>query len=114
METLFNEKILVLSNADMRGRSHGRKKTYLDIKFSKLTANGMRLRPFEKANYVLYYDEDNMELTVLKERKEIIAGRHFLRHLIDVVWNHVTESEEVPSTQLADMLIDNATISHGN
>ena len=37
-----------------------------------------------------------------------IEGRKQLRHLIDVVWNHVTESEEVPSTLVADELIDKA------
>ena len=32
--------------------------------------------------------------------------RKFLRNLVDDVWNFVTESEEVPSTPLADKLID--------
>ena len=36
-------------------------------------------------------------------------GRKFLRHLIDVVWNYVTESTEVPATSTADNLIDEAT-----
>ena len=34
------------------------------------------------------------------------ASRQQLRKLIDVVWNTVTESEEVPSTKWADELID--------
>lgn len=37
--------------------------------------------------------------------------QRFLRHLVDCVWNHVTESTEVPSTQTANMLIANARIS---
>jgi hypothetical protein len=36
----------------------------------------------------------------------IIANRTFLRHLVDIVWSHVKESEEVPSTKLADDLIE--------
>ena len=35
-------------------------------------------------------------------------GRKQLRHLIDLVWNHVHEDESVPSTMLADTLIDKA------
>ena len=35
-------------------------------------------------------------------------GRKQLRHLIDLVWNHVHEDESVPSTMLADELIDKA------
>lgn len=34
--------------------------------------------------------------------------RKQLRHLIDLVWNHVHEDESVPSTMLADDLIDKA------
>jgi len=48
-----------------------------------------------------------MELT----KGEVLTeeGRRFLRHLIDVVWNYVTESTEVPATSTADNLIDEAT-----
>ncbi|MBA5203072.1 hypothetical protein H2Y57_05145 [Pectobacterium aroidearum] len=35
-------------------------------------------------------------------------NREQLRNLVDVVWNAVTESEEVPSTKWADELIDKA------
>ena len=35
-------------------------------------------------------------------------NRKQLRHLIDLVWNHVHEDESVPSTMLADELIDKA------
>lgn len=35
-------------------------------------------------------------------------GRKQLRHLIDIVWNHVTESKEVPATRTADKLINEA------
>jgi len=38
--------------------------------------------------------------------------RKFFRHLIDVVWNHVTESQEVPATSTADELIDKALETH--
>lgn len=38
----------------------------------------------------------------------IQPNREQLRHLVDVVWNAVTESEEVPSTEWADELIDKA------
>ena len=31
-----------------------------------------------------------------------------LLHLVDVVWNYITESEEVPSTILAKKLINKA------
>jgi len=34
--------------------------------------------------------------------------RKQLRHLIDVVWNHVHEDESVPSTLIADELINKA------
>ena len=34
--------------------------------------------------------------------------RKQLRHLIDLVWNHVHEDESVPATQVADNLIDKA------
>ena len=34
--------------------------------------------------------------------------RKQLRHLIDVVWNHVHEDESVPSTLIADDLINKA------
>ena len=37
-----------------------------------------------------------------------IEGRKQLRHLIDTVWNHVHEDESVPSTVLADDLINKA------
>jgi hypothetical protein len=38
----------------------------------------------------------------------------FLRHLIDIVWNDVTESKEVPSTLHADKLIQKAKESFYN
>ena len=34
--------------------------------------------------------------------------RKFLRHLIDVVWMYINESQEVPATSTADKLIDKA------
>ena len=33
-------------------------------------------------------------------------NRKYLRHLVDEVWNTVTESDEVPSTKWADEIID--------
>ena len=38
-------------------------------------------------------------------------NREFLRHLIDVVWNHVHEDESVPATAVADELIGKAIAS---
>jgi len=40
--------------------------------------------------------------------KSVQFDRKFLRDLVDIVWNHITESEEVPSTMTADKLIDKA------
>lgn len=48
-----------------------------------------------------FYDNAKCEAITTEGRKQ-------LRHLVDVVWNHVTESEEVPSTKIADMLINKA------
>ena len=39
----------------------------------------------------------------------IKPSRTMLRKLVDLTWNHVTESQEVPSTNLADELIDRAS-----
>ena len=36
------------------------------------------------------------------------VDRAFLRHLIDVVWSHIYEDKSVPSTHVADQLIDKA------
>lgn len=49
-----------------------------------------------------------------KELSEKITaeGRKQLRHVVDIVWNYMTESEEVPSTPLADKLIDDAIDSY--
>ena len=38
-------------------------------------------------------------------------NKEFLRHLIDVVWNHVHEDESVPATAVADDLIEKAIFS---
>lgn len=35
-----------------------------------------------------------------------IVDRDFLRHLVDVVWGYAYEDDSVPSTYLADQLID--------
>ena len=61
----------------------------------------------KRAVIIKLYDEDVCESITLD-------GRKFLRHLIDVVWNHVTESEEVPATYVADDLINKAIKSHEN
>ena len=61
----------------------------------------------KRAVIIKLYDEDACESITLD-------GRKFLRHLIDVVWNHVTESKEVPATYVADDLINKAIESHEN
>jgi len=48
-----------------------------------------------------FYDNSKCEAITTEGRKQ-------LRHLINVVWNHVTESQEVPATRTADMLINKA------
>lgn len=63
MNRLFDGQVLVLGNNDMRTESQGRKKKLTDIKF----ITGREL--FQRANYILYYDEETMELTVMKHRK---------------------------------------------
>lgn len=37
--------------------------------------------------------------------------RRALRQLVDIVWQHATESAAVPSTKTADMLIDKSPVS---
>lgn len=44
------------------------------------------------------------EEEVLKPNRERI--KTMMRHLIDETWKHCTESETVPSTETADMLIE--------
>jgi len=36
------------------------------------------------------------------------VNRESLRHLVDVIWGHIYEDESVPSTYVADQLIDKA------
>ena len=48
-----------------------------------------------------FYDSDKCDAITTEGHKR-------LRHLINVVWNYVTESEEIPSTIVADKLIDEA------
>lgn len=43
-----------------------------------------------------------------------VLNRKQLRHLIDVVWNHVYEDESVPSTLVADSLINKALKNENN
>lgn len=50
--------------------------------------------------------KDQIEIKKLKEFNP--QTQEFLRHLVDIVWNEVTESEEVPSTAWADELIKRA------
>jgi len=75
MEELFNGKVLVLSNDDMIPESKYKGKTMYDIKNSVL--------PFLKANFVLHYDEDTMELTVFKQRNDI---KHNTRNEMRKIW----------------------------
>lgn len=44
-------------------------------------------------------------------RKLIYWKLEDLRRLVDIVWQHATESASVPSTKTADMLIDRAASS---
>jgi hypothetical protein len=39
-----------------------------------------------------------------------VNDQTYLRNLVDIVWNHVTDSTEVPSTSVADKLIKQAGI----
>ena len=42
------------------------------------------------------------------EAEDAIPNRGILRHLVDIVWNECTESKEVPSTDWADRMIEEA------
>lgn len=42
--------------------------------------------------------------SVEKPKRERI--KRLMRHLVDETWKHCTESETVPSTETADMLIE--------
>jgi len=56
---------------------------------------------FKSDNDFGFYDSATCEAVTTEGRKQ-------LRHLIDVVWNHITESKEVPATRTADKLINEA------
>lgn len=70
MNKLFDDKILILTNADMNLESQGKEKILKNVSGS--------FQPVCKASYVLYYDEDTNELTVLKARKDIVL-KHGMR-----------------------------------
>ena len=55
------------------------------------------------SNFYLY-DSDKCE-AITEE------GRKALRHLVDVVWQHIWEDQSVPATAVADELIDKALLT---
>ena len=55
------------------------------------------------ANIYLYNDDTRKTITA--------EGRKVLRHLVDIVWQHIWEDQSVPSTAVADDLIDKALLT---
>ena len=58
-----------------------------------------------KIDYKNLSDEDLLRFLVYLVMEWDGAIQRRLKRLVDAVWNHVTESEEVPSTKTADDLI---------
>jgi len=98
----------------------------LDIPLPVASAwQGSDLHKFLAERFARHYQawkgrSGTVEVTLSPNEIEIIAAalassplpvegeREWLRKLVDVVWNHATESTAVPSTKTADMLIDRA------
>ena len=70
MTTLFEGKVLVLGNEDMNKASQGKDKVLRSVSGT--------FEPVCKASYVLYFDDETQELTLLKARKNIIL-KHGIR-----------------------------------
>ena len=67
-------------------------------------------------SFILYYsnplhieaERQDLEYSQPLYASPVPPAREVLRHLVDIVWQHATESTAVPFTKTADMLIDRA------